>query len=211
MKNLLVTCFIVGLFSCTGNNSHDDQRKTAENGNEKEKNEVQSDSDLKQNGDYSSLFQRDREECRLLTIKEVAEALKISETAISNEAEGPGSCSYLVDEDGNRSRFLFKIEQWGKNTTKKEIESAKERAENFGPDSKLSQYKISESGDTYLSMHQNRMVRILNEKNENAIIILYAANINSAEENIEKVSDLKDVAREHAYALANYLLNKYKE
>jgi hypothetical protein len=144
----------------------------------------------------------------LLTIQEVADALKIPETTISNDAEGLSSCSYLIDENGNSSRFLFRIEQWGKNTTKKEIESTKQSAENFGPDSKLSQYKISESGDTYLSMNQNRMVRILNEKNENAIIILYSANINSAEENMEKVSELKDVAREHAYAIANYLLNK---
>lgn len=211
MKNLIIAYFIVGLFSCTGNNSREEQHKIAENGIENEKNEVKSDSELEQNGDYSSLFQREREDCRLLTIQEAAEALEIPETAVSNEAEGPGNCSYIVADNGNSSRFLFKIEKWGKNTTKKEIESAKQSAENFGPDSKLSQYKISESGDTYLSMHQNRMVRILNEKNENAIIILYTANYGSTEEDKQKLSGLKDTARERAYALANYLLNKYKE
>jgi hypothetical protein len=55
------------------------------------------------------------------------------------------------------------------------------------------------------------MVRILKENPENAIIFLDTANINSAEENIEKVSDLKDVAREQVYSPTNYFLSKYQE
>ena len=70
---------------------------------------------------------------------------------------------------------------------------------------------MSETGDTYLSMHQNRTIRILNENYDNAILILYKPKIAPDESDIEKINRLKDEARENAYTIANYILKKYKE
>jgi len=111
----------------------------------------------------------------------------------------------VIESNGNKTTFFFTIEPWGNKTVLKEIEAAKKNAESFGKNSKLSQYRLSETGDTYLSMHQNRIIRILNEKNENVIKLLYSTEVRATETN-----NLKDVARARSYAIANYIINTHK-
>ncbi len=164
---------------------------------------------LKQNGDYTSLFNRKRGDCSFITAERLAKVLHVPATAIKITVDG---CTYnLTEDNGHKTRFYFTVDDWKNKGILKEIQGAKENAETFGEGSRLSQYKISETGDTYLSMHQDRMVRILNEKAENAIVVFYTPEISYTEEDIDKIKNLKDTARERAYAIANYILNSHKK
>lgn len=166
------------------------------------------DTALKQNGDYTSLFNRAPKDCSFITAQTLTTVIGVNKTAVKVESS---TCTYLLtQENGQETRFHFVIEKWGNQKIKKEIKTAIENAENFGKDSTLSQYRISETGDTYLSMHQNRMVRILNEASDTVIVLLYTPTIDPAEPDQEKRKNLKEVARIQAYAITNYLLNTHK-
>ncbi len=160
---------------------------------------------LKQNGDYTSLFNRAPKDCSFITPEKLATAIDVNKTTIKSKSN---PCTYIhTQANGQETRFHFVIEKWGNQKIKKEIKTALKNAEMFGEDSTLSQYRISETGDTYLSMHQNRMVRILNETSDTVIVILYSPTIDPAEPDIEKRKNLKEAARMQAYAIANHLLN----
>ena len=165
--------------------------------------------DLKQQGDYSTLFEREPNNCDFINTESLARALGVSSELIANTNN---NCTFqLTEANGEKTSFRFSIEPWSNQTILKEIKTAKENAETFGKDSKLSQYRISETGDTYLSMHQNRMIRILNERSQNVIVLFYSVQKRAAENELEKIANPKDVARERSYAIANYLLNTYKK
>lgn len=160
---------------------------------------------LKQNGDYTSLFNRASKDCSFITPETLATVIGVDMTTIKVESN---TCSYLLTEqNGQETRFHFVIEKWGNQKIKKEIKTVIKNAEMFGEDSTLSQYRISETADTYLSMHQNRMIRILNEVSDNVIVLMYKPEIDPAEEDIEKRKRLKGEARTRAYSISNYLIN----
>lgn len=163
---------------------------------------------LPQNGDYTSLFNRAPKDCSFISAEALAKAMNVSVSKITAENKG---CTYVVqEENGEETRLHFKIESWGNKTVMQEIKTAKKNAENFGEDSILSQYRISETGDTYLSMHQSRMIRILNEVNDNVIILLYTPKIDPAESNVAILKKIKSDATIKAYTIANYLLNNHR-
>ena len=163
---------------------------------------------LAQQGSYTELFDREPKNCDFVSREILAEALQ---TPIETIIQGSNECTFHLEEaNGNSTRFYFTIESWGNKRVLKEIGTAKKNAKDFGDNSLLSQYKISETGDTYLSMHQNRMVRILNEASDSVIVILYTAKVAPDEEDAEKRKTLKANARERTYAIANFLLKKYQ-
>tara|TARA_R100000935_G_scaffold38680_1_gene60043 strand:- start:156432 stop:157109 length:678 start_codon:yes stop_codon:yes gene_type:complete len=213
MKTLLTIFFYLLLFAC--NNA--EEKKSAASGTEdtptsssaKTTEAASKDGKLSQNSTYKALFERDSKNCDFITAESMAKALGVSENSIT---EANGTCAYnFSDAYDNVINFRFTVTPWGNKQILKEIKSAMENAETFGKDSKLSQYRISETGDTYLSMHQNRMVRILNEKANNVITILYKVETRAEENSIEQVNSPKDSAREHSYTIANYLLNTHKK
>lgn len=207
MKSIIKIFFCLVLLSC--NNSAEKKQNTSASSTEDKaatsnQKEAGKNGSLKQNADYSSLFGRDYKDCDFIDIEGIAKAIDVP---ISTIEKGTRECDYhVIDSNGNKTTFYFKVNPWPNKTVLKEIETAKDNAETFGENSKLSQYRISETGDTYLSMHQNRMIRILNEKNENAITVLY-----SIESSATETNNLKDVARERSYAIANYILNTHKK
>ncbi len=175
---------------------------------EKEKS-TDTDKILKQNGDYTELFNKNPKNCDFITAADLAASINVPSESVT---VGNVACAYDVkEENGNQTRFHFSLEPWGNKMILEEIRSAKENAETFGKDSRLSQYRISETADTYLSMHQNRMIRILNEKNNTAIVVIYEAKIEPKEKDVEKINRLKDLSLEQAYKISNYLLNKYQK
>ncbi|MBL4663557.1 MAG: hypothetical protein JKY22_08390 [Flavobacteriaceae bacterium] len=164
---------------------------------------------LKQQGSYTELFKREPRDCGFISSEILAASLQVSNEIIK---QGYNTCIYnLTEENDKKTRFYFTVEPWSNKRILKEINMAKDNAEAFGKDSKLSQYRISETGDTYLSMHQNRMVRLLNEKSNNVIIIFYNVEIDPSDTDYDKKNMLKDIAREQAYSIANFLLNTYKK
>lgn len=159
---------------------------------------------LQQKNDYAHLFDREPKNCDFISIEKLATSLQVASEMIT---EADIACTYnLTEPNGNKTRFHFVVEVWGNKRILSEIKRAKENAEKFGKNSTLSQYRISETGDTYLSMHQNRMVRILNEVSDTVIVVLYYPHIEPDEKDNEKRAALKGEARKRAYAIANSLL-----
>ncbi len=213
MKILATTLICTFLLSC--NNKEGKKAIDIESKNDpkiaqqEEEKSTDTDKILKQNGDYSQLFNKNPKNCDFITAADLAASINVPTESVT---VGNVACAYDVkEENGNQTRFYFSIEPWGNKMILEEIRSAKENAETFGKDSRLSQYRISETADTYLSMHQNRMIRILNEKNDTAIVLFYQAKIDPKEKDVEKINRLKDESRDRAYKISNFLLNKYQK
>lgn len=208
MKTIYTLVLLSLFISCKETSKDISENETKESTISKAENATKKETS-KQQGNYTALFEREAGNCDFITTEGLAKALGVFSHVITNESN---DCSYRITKaNGASASFRFAVQPWSNKQILKEIKTAKENAETFGKDSKLSQYRISETGDTYLSMHQNRMVRILNEKANNAIIIFYNATISSEEKDIEQKKSLKDTALEHAYTIANYLLNTHKQ
>lgn len=213
MKYFIAYCLIALFVACDSSEKKNaevsSEKKESNEATKQEKSNVNKDDfSLQQHGDYSALFNRDPKDCSFISSEIIAASLQVKNEMIT---QGSNTCNYhLITENGENTRFYFTVEQWGNKQILKEISSAKDNAEAFGKDSKLSQYRISETGDTYLSMHQNRMIRILNEANDVAIILFYFVEIAPDENDIQKKNKLKDEARERSYAIANFLIKKYQ-
>jgi len=208
MKTILSILFCLLLFSCTNSGNKKPDAAAASNEDMPTTSSIKKRGDataggLIQKNDYSALFNRDPGDCGFINAEGIAKAINVP---IASIEKAKRNCAFnVIESNGNKTTFFFTIEPWGNKTVLKEIEAAKKNAESFGKNSKLSQYRLSETGDTYLSMHQNRIIRILNEKNENVIKLLYSTEVRATETN-----NLKDVARARSYAIANYIINTHK-
>ncbi len=158
MKTIFTAFFCLLLFAC--NNAED--RNAAASATEdtptassaKKTEAASTKGTLTQNGTYNSLFERETGDCSFIDEEGIATAIGVSSELIENNNT---NCTFsFMDANGTKTRFKFSVQPWGNKTILKEIKAAKENAETFGKDSRLSQYRISETGDTYLSIHQNR-------------------------------------------------------
>lgn len=173
--------------------------------NKKEKTVTQK---LKQNGAYAALFKKTHNDCSFITSEMLADFIQVNQQKITQESN---NCTYILNEENDKStRFHFMVEQWNNDKILKEIKTIKKNEEMFGSESTLTQYRISGTGDSYLSMHQDRMIRILNEASNTIIVLFYNPNIDPTEKDIEKIKRLKAEARKRAYAICNALLTNNK-
>ncbi len=162
--------------------------------------------DLKQNGDYSALFNATQENCPLMTPEELEQALSLA--AGSVETEGFACSSSITQPDGSKGRLVI-------NTgTLASLEDVKNEISNYLKDnSGLLSAQISESGDTYLCIHKARgSLFIFNPKLERYVNIGYgsrAAAIVNKKKGIETAPET--TMREQAIIIANKLLEKYKK
>ena len=209
MKTSLLILSLVFLISCNDSQKNKTEVETAETQTTTVKKQENSNGMLAQNGDYSSLFKREANDCSFLSTQVIADALKMDASMIN---KGINDCTFnLVEANGNKTRFYFRVQPWENKLILREIKSAKENAEQFGKDSKLSQYKISETGDTYLSMHQNRMIRVMNETADGIIVISYFDETQNDGTDMEGKNQRKEIARERAYDIANFLLKSHQK
>lgn len=164
---------------------------------------------LEQNGDYSELFLWDAGNCGFITSAEMAKVLKIPPASIEPETSG---CGYKVKENnGNNTRFYFRHEMWNKEQVLGQISDSKENMASLGEDSPLTHIQVSETGDTYLAMNQDRYVMALNENYGGVLVVNYNAVIEQGEKDVAAINKKMAAARNRAYDLANYLLKKYQK
>ncbi len=207
MKTISIICCLFIVLSCKDGS---EKAKTDEVPSvEIVSKDAQGGSALTQKGDYSELFLWEEENCDFITQEEIAKVLGITTDTIEPETNG---CGYKVTEtDGNGSRFYFKHENWKKNEILSQINGSMENMESLGEDSRLTHIQVSETGDTYLAMNQNRYIMILNENYAGVIAIDYKAVIEQGEKDVAVINNKMDTALNRTYALANYLLKKYQK
>ncbi len=162
--------------------------------------------DLKQNGDYSALFNATQENCPLMTPAELEAALSLASGSV--ETEGFACSSSITQADGSKGRLVINT---GKLTS---LQDVKNEISNYLKDnSGLLSAQISESGDTYLCIQKARgSLFMFNPTNERYVSIGYgsrAAAIVNKKKGIETTPEA--TMRDQAIIIANKLLEKYKK
>jgi hypothetical protein len=170
---------------------------TEENTEQTDESTEQSTDGLKQNGDYTSLF--NSPDCNLITAEEISTALgrKFSDMGIK------GRCSFESKFSDNRTWYLSILRD---DKSKSSIQS---EIDNFKSD-ETGQLAVqtSETGDTYLCIqHLQGYLSIYNPNYTGSVFITYgsvgASRGFSKEERLEH--------RDMAIKLANTLLKKYQK
>lgn len=157
----------------------------------------QSTGGLKQQGDYSSLF--NSLDCNVITAEEISTALGIAIT----DRGIKGQCAFESKFSDNRTWNLSILrDKKSKSSIQREIDNFKE------DETGLLAQQISETGDTYLCIqHMQGYLSIYNPNYEGAVFITYgsvgASRGFSKEERLEH--------QELAVKLANALLKKHQK
>lgn len=204
----ILLCFL--LFSCNNKEKKETNSSTSSTIESKKEESTNKKTDSKvvsltQNGDYSLLLNRETNDCSFISAEKLSKALQVAETTIKSNGN---ECGYiLLEENGNSTGFSFTVVPMKQKDIEKEIKSFQENMETFGEDSMMSHIQKSETGDTWLGMHQNRFVTIFNDNYKAAIYITYKPKINPAENDMELIRSQKEEARNRAYKIANYLLS----
>ena len=114
MPIYLSTILTLLVFSCNGSNESGERSSTSQAVSQSEEREEQGATLVQQNGDYSALFNRDAEDCQLLSIGEMAEALAVPASSINTGENTASNCNYYVGPDENNTRFYFSVIPWGR-------------------------------------------------------------------------------------------------
>jgi hypothetical protein len=202
MKKLLLIIIPFIVVSC----NEKEGKKTLSNTEEKtivkteEKNRA-GNLDLKQNGDYSSLFSLEQGDCSFINASDIAAALSISESSITNVSAN-GRCSFNITLSDNSNWPLnLRWESFPRDRTLSEIKNYTEEGSPL-----LSQ--ISKTEDTYLCIHPfNSFLMMFNNNYDGAIQINYCPVADYRKLTKEQIEKRKELT----ITLANYLLQKHKK
>lgn len=203
MKSIISILLSLLLFSCNSSEKKEDNSVTKESTVNTEN------TNSTKKSDYSSLFSNASKNCAFVSAEMLAEALKVTKNEITS---GNDNCTYYYTNEstGNKTRFRFKIESWGNNKVKQGIKMAEEKAGALGKDSRTGHFKISDTGDTYLSVIHNKRICILNDAQENVITVVFTPQFDLATTPNEVRNKLRDEARDLAYAISNHLLKVHQ-
>lgn len=152
---------------------------------------------LKQNGNYSSLFNSPN--CKVISAEEISSALGITFTDMNLQ----GLCSFQSKLPNNKTWYLSILrDNMSKGDIQREIQNFK------SDETGQLALTISESGDTYLcNQHSNGYLSIYNPNYDGSVLIRYGS-----------VGESRDFTKEErlehqnlALKLANTLLKKHQK
>lgn len=171
------------------------------------------DRSLKQNGDYSSLFNRDEKDCDMISPSEMSTLLNLNESDINSRNSGYGFCWFdFYLKDGSKTTLGTHPLVWDKKAINQQINSFKEMETDFGKNNQEGVVLMSASNDTYFGIRSARgELFMLNPAYDNAILIKFGSAVEAATKNITYTEEQKKERFDNAVTLANYLLNKYKK
>lgn len=161
--------------------------------------------DLKQNGDYSTLFHATDDNCPLLTVTEIENALSLSSGSVEL---GDSPCVYIITlNDGSKSPLSIRVGKLTGTTATNAIESYVK--DNTGILSAV----ISETGDSYLCTHRSRgSLTIYNTSYDTYINMNFSTMVFAAAHKKDNITVTPGkIVRENAVKVANQLLKKYKK
>jgi hypothetical protein len=153
--------------------------------------------ELKQNGNYSTLF--NSSDCKVITAEEISTALDM--TIVDENIKG--FCSFKSQFPNNKTWHLgITQKDISKSDMQREIQSFKSDETGF-----LS-IQVSESGDTYLcNQHSNGYLSIYNPNYNGFVFITYGSVATSRDFTKEERLEHRDLALK----LANTLLEKHQK
>lgn len=161
--------------------------------------------DLPQHGDYSTLFNATADNCPLLTVTEVENALSLPAGSVELQAN---PCRYIITlADGSKSPLGIRPGTLVGTSSASAIESF------LKDDTGILSAKISDTGDNYICIHRARSsLAIYNTNFDTSINMDFATMVFAAAHKKEQITVTPSkTVRENAVTLANYLLKKYKK
>lgn len=187
----------------TGCNDSDKKNSTTTEGvtsTEQKKNNPEpasNDIDLKQNGNYASLF--NSPDCKVTTAEDLATALDIPVT----DKQDKYGCRFELQLPNNKTKlFSINQEDMSKAAIIKEIKTFKE------DETGMLMHEISESGDTYLgNQHSHGRMMIFNPNYDGVIYISYGSVGESRNFSKEERLEHRDLAKK----IANMLLKTHQK
>lgn len=214
MKTLLTIIFFVLLISCndTSEKVKGDTITPLNTSLKSELRDSQTGDGLKQNGDYSSLFNRNEKDCEILNSAEIAKVIDLDTERVELESNQHGYCHYNITlQDNTDTRISFHILPLKKAEIKKEIKSYMEMEEVFGKDNDQGIVLISETKDTYLCIRKTRgELFLFNTNYDAALVIKFGSAIESQLQGGLSAKQKKQ-RMGNAVTLANYILKKYQK
>lgn len=156
-----------------------------------------SSTDVKQNGDYTSLF--NNPDCNVITAEEISSALGL----VFKDMQVKGSCSFQTEFPNNKSWFLSILRyEMSKSDILREINNFK------SDESGQLAIEISESGETYFCIqHNNGYLSIFNTNYSSSFLIRYG----SIGESRGFSKEERLVHKDLAVKLANTILMKHQK
>ena len=197
MKINYLFVIVALILSC--NEGPKQESSPTEEGNTEQatKNTEPTNSDLKQNGDYSSLF--NSPDCKVITAEEISTILGIAFTDMNLK----GMCLFKSPLSDNKTWNLSIIRNnMSKSDIQREIKSFK------SDETGILTLQISETGDTYLcNQHPNGYLSIYNPNYSGSVIISYGSVGESRGFSKEERLEHRDLALK----LANSILKKHQK
>lgn len=193
---LFVFIFIALVLGCKEGAKQDNIETEVNKTEQKNNNSELSGLDLKQNGDYSTLF--NSPDCKVITAEEISTALGIAFT----DMQIKNLCSYKAQLANNRTWYLSILRNdLSKSDIKREIQTFK------SDETGQLAVEISETGDTYFCIqHLQGYLSIYNANYTGSVAIKYG----SVGESRGFTKDERLEHRNLAVKLANALLKKHK-
>jgi len=204
MKLFTAYCLVILFVSCDSSEKKNKEvsseiKETTEITKEEKSKTPIDDLSLPQNGDYSTLFNLEKDDCSFITATDIATALSLPENAIQGALKY-GRCNYNITlNDDSKWTVSFQWHSFSKDQITREIK-------NYTDEGSPLIAIISETKDTYLCIHPfNKFLMLYNDNYKGTIQISYC------QTECRKLSkEQKETRKQLAITLSNYLLQKHK-
>jgi hypothetical protein len=151
--------------------------------------------------DYSSLYARPRNDCRILEASEIAKVIGIPEKQVTADFDIDGLCRYDITlDDGSTSLYMITVLEIPQHHVQSEVSNYKEGKGG------LEHYK-SDTGDTDLCIHPYQgWLFLYNTAYDNAVKIGFGSPLALKDMTKEQKTERKT----NALRLANYIVEKHQ-
>jgi hypothetical protein len=192
--------FLIVTLLALGCNEGPKQERSPTEGSKTEQTDKSSEAttnELKQNGDYSSLF--NSQDCKVITAEEISTSLGVAFVDMNIKA----LCSFKSELPNNKTWYLGIVRNdMSKSDIQREIQSFK------SDETGLLSFQMSETGDTYLcNQHSHGYLSIYNPNYTGSVVVSYGSVAESRDFTKEERLEHRDLA----LTLANTLLKKHQK
>ena len=201
MKTLYYLFALLCLCASCNNSNKKETEVTTDKNEAVSTNTVNSETKDTQKGDYSTLYNRSKNDCRIVEASEIAGVLGIPEQNVNSNYTVEGLCKYDITlADGSTSLYMITAFDIPQRDVTREVENYE--AGKGG----LQHYK-SDNGDVDLCIHPYQgWLFLYNTSYNNAVKISFGSALQLKDLNKEQ----KEKRKTNALKLANFIVEKYQ-